>query len=67
MSLDRWAHLAEDERMYVNVFACYRELGGMTGPKPNFEQMYQLMAKKHFSKQAGHDHHGHAHGHDHQH
>jgi glyoxylase-like metal-dependent hydrolase (beta-lactamase superfamily II) len=67
MSMDRWAHLAEDERMYVNVFACYRELGGMQGPKPNFEQMYQLMAKKHFSKQAGHGHHDHGHGHDHKH
>lgn len=50
MSLDRWAHLAESERLYINVYACYREFSGGTLPKPDFMHLYQLMAKRHFRK-----------------
>ncbi len=48
MSLDRWAHLAEAERLYINVYACYREFSGGALPKPNFMALYELMAKRHF-------------------
>ena len=48
MSLDRWAHLAEAERLYINIYACYREFSGGSMPKPNFMAMYDLMAKRHF-------------------
>ena len=29
ISLDPWAHFAEDERMYINTYAAYRELGAL--------------------------------------
>ena len=54
ISLDPWAHFAEDERMYINVFAAYREFAGDTpraGEKPDMLRMLELMGQKHFAKQ----------------
>lgn len=53
ISLDRWAHLAEEERLYVNIYAFYREFSGGSLPKADFMAMYQLMAKRHFRHAAG--------------
>jgi len=58
ISLDPWAHFAEDERMYINVYACYREfraeMSGATPPdeKPDILRMLELMGHKHFRKAA---------------
>jgi len=52
IALDRWAHYAEDERMYVNVYACYRELSDGTMERPDIQTMYTLMGQRHFGKQA---------------
>jgi cyclase len=52
ISLDPWAHYAEDERMYINVYACYRELGAKPPEeKPDILRMLELMGQKHFRKQ----------------
>lgn len=59
MSMDRWAAWGEAERLYVNVYACYREHSGDTLPKPDVVEMLGLMGKAYFAKQAGHG--GHAH------
>ena len=50
ISLDPWAHFAEDERMYINVYACYREFRNAPQEKPDFQKMLGLMGKRHFSK-----------------
>lgn len=52
IALDRWAHYAEDERMYVNVSACYREFAGGAMERPDIQAMYTLMGKRHFGKPA---------------
>jgi hypothetical protein len=53
ISLDPWAHFAEDERMYINTYACYREFGAReTDQKPDILEMLELMGQKHFRKQA---------------
>jgi glyoxylase-like metal-dependent hydrolase (beta-lactamase superfamily II) len=53
ISLDPWAHFAEDERMYVNVYACYREFKNMAAAeKPDVIGMLGLMGKRHFAKAA---------------
>lgn len=52
ISLDPWAHFAEDERMYINVYACYREFGAKdAGGTPDILRMLELMGGKHFRKQ----------------
>jgi hypothetical protein len=54
ISLDPWAHFAEDERMYINVYAAYRELGGdapQPGEKPDILRMLELMGRRHYRKQ----------------
>lgn len=51
ISLDRWAHYAEDERLVLNVFACYRELGAIpAGEKPDILRMLALMGERHYRK-----------------
>jgi len=50
ISLDPWTHFAEDERMYINVYACYREFRNAPQEKPDFQKMLGLMGKRHFSK-----------------
>ena len=51
ISLDPWAHFAEDERMYINVYACYREFGASDpNEKPDILRMLELMGQKHFRK-----------------
>jgi hypothetical protein len=58
ISLKPWAHFAEDERMYINTFACYREFGAKDLGKPDILKMLELMGKKHFRKhEAGNVHH----------
>lgn len=54
ISLDPWAHFAEDERMYINVYACYREFRGAPNSmeKPDILRMLELMGQKHFRKAA---------------
>jgi len=55
ISLDPWTHFAEDERMYINVFAAYREFQGdkiAPGEKPDMLRMLELMGRKHFRKPA---------------
>jgi hypothetical protein len=52
IALHRWAHYAEDERMYINVYACYREFGAKPPEeKPDILRMLALMGEKHFRKQ----------------
>jgi hypothetical protein len=54
ISLDRWTHFAEDERMYINVFAAYREFqgaAGRTGDKADVLRMLELMGQKRYRKQ----------------
>jgi glyoxylase-like metal-dependent hydrolase (beta-lactamase superfamily II) len=53
ISLDPWAHFAEEERMCVNVHACYREFGASL-PKPEILAMLGLMGQRHFRKKAAH-------------
>ena len=55
ISLKPWAHFAEDERMYINTYACYREFGA-TPPneKPDILRMLDLMGQKHFRKHGAH-------------
>jgi glyoxylase-like metal-dependent hydrolase (beta-lactamase superfamily II) len=53
ISLDPWSHYAEDERMYINVYACYREFGAKGHDKPDILRMLELMGERHFRK-AGH-------------
>jgi cyclase len=50
IALDRFAHYAEDERMYVNVYACYRELSDGRMGRPDIQAMYTLMGQRHFGK-----------------
>jgi cyclase len=56
ISLDRWAHLSEAERLYINVYAFYREFSGGQLPKPDFMALYQLMARRHFRDHPEHGH-----------
>jgi hypothetical protein len=49
LSLDRFAAFAEDERLPLNVYACYREFDSRV-EKPDFAKMFGLMAKRHFAK-----------------
>ncbi len=54
ISLDPWVHFAEDERMYINVFAAYREFRGAVshpGEKADVLRMLELMGLKHYRKQ----------------
>jgi glyoxylase-like metal-dependent hydrolase (beta-lactamase superfamily II) len=51
ISLDRWAKWTEDERMYVNVHACYREFAGASAERPDVMQMLGLMGQRYFGKQ----------------
>jgi len=55
ISLDPWAHFAEDERMYINTYAAYRELGALKDPseKPDILRMLELMGRKHYRKHGG--------------
>lgn len=51
ISLDPWAHYAEDERMVINVYACYREFGAADpNEKPDILRMLELMGERHFRK-----------------
>jgi hypothetical protein len=50
ISLDPWAHYTEDERMYINVYACYREFGNVREDKPDILRMLELMGRYHFRK-----------------
>ena len=51
ISLKPWAHFAEDERMYINTYACYREFGAKESTqKPDILKMLELMGQKHFRK-----------------
>ena len=51
ISLDPWTHFAEDERMYINTYAAYREFGAFKpGDKPEILKMLDLMGQKHFRK-----------------
>lgn len=59
ISMDRWANWGEDERLCVNVYACYREISGGALPAPNVMDMLALMGKRHFARKphaCGHDH-----------
>jgi glyoxylase-like metal-dependent hydrolase (beta-lactamase superfamily II) len=49
LALDRFARFAEDERLPLNVYACYREFDARV-EKPDFLKMFGLMAKRHFAK-----------------
>ena len=51
LSLARFARFAEDERLPLNVYACYREFDQRV-EKPDFFKMFGLMAKRHFAKHA---------------
>ena len=53
------AHLArplrnwsEEERIYVNVHACYREFAGASAERPDVMEMLALMGERHFRNQA---------------
>jgi glyoxylase-like metal-dependent hydrolase (beta-lactamase superfamily II) len=49
ISLDPWAHFAESERMYINVYAAYREFRGQNpAQKPDMVGMLRLMGERHF-------------------
>ena len=49
ISLDPWAHFAESERMYINVYAAYREFRGQhPAEKPDMMRMLGLMGERHF-------------------
>lgn len=51
ISLDPWLHFAEEERMPLNVYACYREFGAIPGDeKPEILKMLALMAERHYRK-----------------
>ena len=52
ISLERWAHFAEDERMYINVAAAYREFRATPLPEeqPDILRMLELMGRRHFAK-----------------
>ncbi len=51
ISLDPWAHYAEDERLVLNVYACYRELGAIPADeKPDILRMLALMGERHYRK-----------------
>lgn len=54
ISLDPWVHFAEDERMYINTYAAYREFRGAPDPneKPDILRMLELMGNRHY----GHPH-----------
>jgi glyoxylase-like metal-dependent hydrolase (beta-lactamase superfamily II) len=53
ISLDPWAHYAEDERMVINVYACYREFGAVDpNEQPDYLRMLELMGERHFRKSA---------------
>jgi glyoxylase-like metal-dependent hydrolase (beta-lactamase superfamily II) len=56
ISLDPWTHFAEDERMYINTYAAYREFRGGPDPaeRPDIMGMLELMGKRHFGKQGAH-------------
>jgi Zn-dependent hydrolases, including glyoxylases len=47
LSLDRFAGFAEDERLPLNVYACYREFDSRV-EKPDFLKMFGLMAERHY-------------------
>jgi cyclase len=51
MMADQHVNWGEDERLYANVFACYRELDP-TLPAPDLMTMLGLFAKRYFSKAA---------------
>ena len=50
MMLDRWSVWGEPERLYVNVYACYREFSGEKLPRPEPNAMLELMGKSYFAK-----------------
>lgn len=55
ISLDRWAAWGEAERLYVNVYACYRELAAdPSNPDERGIRMslLELMGKRYFANQA---------------
>ena len=54
ISLDRWAKWTEDERLYVNVHACYRQFAGASAERPDVMQMLGLMGQRYFRKQPAH-------------
>lgn len=59
ISMDRWAAWGEEERLCVNVYACYREVSGDTLPRPNVMDMLALMGRRHYARKqhaCGHDH-----------
>lgn len=51
LSMDRWAHWGEPERLCINVYACYREASGGTLPKPDVMYMLELMGERYFRSQ----------------
>lgn len=59
IGLDRWTHWGEEERIYVNVHACYRELAAdarSTEEMSTRLALLELMGKRYFArKQAIHD------------
>lgn len=54
IALDRWVHYGEAERMPVNVYACYRELGAIPADeKPDILRMLELMGERYFRARGG--------------
>lgn len=51
IALDRWAW-DDEERIYVNVHACYREIAGEAGKRPDVMQMLALMGERYFRRKA---------------
>jgi glyoxylase-like metal-dependent hydrolase (beta-lactamase superfamily II) len=51
ISLARW-NWSEEERIYVNVHACYREFVGASAERPDVMEMLALMGERHFRNQA---------------
>lgn len=61
ISMDRWLAWGEEERLCVNIYACYREIIGDSMPKPDVMEMLALMGKRHYARKqqaCGHDHSG---------
>lgn len=53
ISLDRWASWGEQERLCVNVYACYREIVGESMPPPDVTVMLGHMGKRYFDRISG--------------
>ncbi len=52
IALDRWAHWGEAERIYVNVYACYREHAAdarSSEEMPTRLKLLELMGKRYFA------------------